>query len=99
MRSSEDLEGFTDCTTLQGSLTLEFTHFNSKSLHNKYNQMLNKFLRNYFTETNTQDLDTAFANLREITGYLKIIRSPHIVSLHFLRNLHTIAGKYLVDNK
>uniref|UniRef100_A0A1I8M7B5 Receptor L-domain domain-containing protein n=1 Tax=Musca domestica TaxID=7370 RepID=A0A1I8M7B5_MUSDO len=77
IKSSEDLEGFADCTTLQGSLTLELTDFKN---------------------TNIEDLDKAFGNLSEITGYLKITRSPSLVSLHFLRNLHTIGGKFLIDN-
>ncbi|XP_073826924.1 secreted decoy of InR [Musca autumnalis] len=77
IKSAEDLEGFADCTTLQGSLTLELTDYN---------------------KTNIEDLEKAFGNLSEITGYLKIKRSPHIVSLHFFRSLHTIGGQILIDN-
>ncbi|XP_061392811.1 insulin-like peptide receptor [Musca vetustissima] len=51
-----------------------------------------------FNNTNIDALDKALGNLSEITGYLKIIRSHYLVSLHFLRNLHTIAGKFLIDN-
>uniref|UniRef100_A0A1I8PES9 Fibronectin type-III domain-containing protein n=1 Tax=Stomoxys calcitrans TaxID=35570 RepID=A0A1I8PES9_STOCA len=50
-------------------------------------------------KTSTNDLDIAFANLREIKGYLKIVRSPQLVSLHFFKNLHTIAGNYLAEDK
>ncbi|XP_075145852.1 secreted decoy of InR [Haematobia irritans] len=50
-------------------------------------------------KTKINDLDIAFTNLREIKGYLKIINSPQIVSLQFFKNLHTIAGNYLVEDK
>ncbi|XP_037952670.1 insulin-like receptor [Teleopsis dalmanni] len=43
-------------------------------------------------------LEEVFMNLKEITGYLKVTHSPQIVSLSFLRNLHSIGGNVLIDN-
>ncbi|XP_020718079.1 insulin receptor isoform X2 [Ceratitis capitata] len=43
-------------------------------------------------------LDAAFSNVTEITGYLKVVNSPQLLSLHFLRNLITIRGEELIDD-
>ncbi|XP_017486214.1 PREDICTED: insulin receptor isoform X2 [Rhagoletis zephyria] len=49
-------------------------------------------------KTKITDLDNALVNITEITGYLKVINSPQLLSLHFLRNLLTIRGEELIDD-
>uniref|UniRef100_A0A0K8WF29 receptor protein-tyrosine kinase n=2 Tax=Bactrocera latifrons TaxID=174628 RepID=A0A0K8WF29_BACLA len=49
-------------------------------------------------KTKITDLDNAFANITEITGYLKVVNSPQLLTLHFLRNLVTIRGDELVND-
>ncbi|XP_065371804.1 insulin-like growth factor 1 receptor [Calliphora vicina] len=78
VHSIEDLEGLADCTTIEGSLTIEFYEINKPII---------------------QNLEQAFRHLNEITGYLKILNSPQIVSLHFFKNLHTIRGLELIENR
>ncbi|KAI8129375.1 hypothetical protein FF38_13017 [Lucilia cuprina] len=74
----DDLEGLADCSTIEGSLTIELYEIHKPLI---------------------QNLEHAFRNLNEITGYLKILSSPQIVSLHFFKNLHTIRGLELIENK
>ncbi|XP_068155469.1 LOW QUALITY PROTEIN: insulin-like growth factor 1 receptor [Drosophila tropicalis] len=45
------------------------------------------------------DLERALINVKEITGYLKVVHSPQLVSLTFLKNLDTICGNELIENK
>ena len=91
-----DLEGLADCTTIEGSLTIELQEVNSK--YNNKNKFLS--IKDHFScvEPVVKDLEQAFLNLNEITGYLKILKSPQIVSLHFFKNLHTIQGMELIEN-
>uniref|UniRef100_A0A0A1XG13 receptor protein-tyrosine kinase n=1 Tax=Zeugodacus cucurbitae TaxID=28588 RepID=A0A0A1XG13_ZEUCU len=49
-------------------------------------------------KTKITDMESAFVNITEITGYLKVVNSPQLLSLHFLRNLVTIRGDELVDD-
>uniref|UniRef100_A0A1A9ZL44 Fibronectin type-III domain-containing protein n=1 Tax=Glossina pallidipes TaxID=7398 RepID=A0A1A9ZL44_GLOPL len=44
-------------------------------------------------------LEKFLGNIREITGYLKILRSPQVMSLNFLKKLHVIGGEQLIDKK
>ncbi|XP_014085477.2 insulin receptor [Bactrocera oleae] len=49
-------------------------------------------------KTKITDLDNAFVNITEITGYLKVVNSPQLLTLYFLRNLVTIRGDELVND-
>lgn len=45
------------------------------------------------------ELGDYLGNLKEISGFLKITKSPQLVSLNFLHNLDTIGGNELIANK
>ncbi|KAH8312007.1 hypothetical protein KR044_008993 [Drosophila immigrans] len=45
------------------------------------------------------ELEQALGSIKEITGYLKVIHSTPLMSLTFLRNLDTIRGDKLIENK
>lgn len=51
-----------------------------------------------FIAAKITDLDNAFVNITEITGYLKVVNSPQLLTLYFLRNLVTIRGDELVND-
>ncbi|KAL9873445.1 secreted decoy of InR [Glossina fuscipes fuscipes] len=44
-------------------------------------------------------LEKFLGNIKEISGYLKILRSPQVLSLNFLKKLHIIGGQQLIDKK
>lgn len=44
-------------------------------------------------------MEQALDNLKEITGYLKVIDSAPLMSLTFLKQLDTIRGDELLENK
>ncbi|KAH8280098.1 hypothetical protein KR018_007783 [Drosophila ironensis] len=44
-------------------------------------------------------LEVALVNIKEITGYLKVAHSNQLTSLTFLKNLDSIKGNNLVENK
>ncbi|KAH8388337.1 hypothetical protein KR093_004502 [Drosophila rubida] len=45
------------------------------------------------------ELEQACGNIKEITGYLKVIHSTPLMSLTFLRSLDTIRGDELIEKK
>ncbi|XP_046628690.1 insulin-like receptor isoform X2 [Neodiprion virginianus] len=46
-----------------------------------------------------KELEDSLSMIEEIDGYLKIVRSFPLISLNFLKNLHTIHGKELESGK
>uniref|UniRef100_A0A1A9X2Q2 Receptor L-domain domain-containing protein n=1 Tax=Glossina brevipalpis TaxID=37001 RepID=A0A1A9X2Q2_9MUSC len=44
-------------------------------------------------------LEKFLGNIKEISGYLKILHSPQLLSLNFLKKLYIIGGQQLIDNK
>lgn len=52
-----------------------------------------------FTENLVKELEENLQSIREINGYLKIVRSFPLVSLNFLKNLKVIHGKKLDSDK
>lgn len=44
-------------------------------------------------------LEVSLENIKEITGYLKVVHSGQLTSLTFLKNLDSIKGTKLVENK
>ncbi|XP_022215925.2 insulin-like peptide receptor [Drosophila obscura] len=44
-------------------------------------------------------LERALGNLKEITGYLKVLHSAQLMSLSFLQKLDVIRGDQLIENK
>lgn len=63
----------------------------------KPNNNLNIFLS--LAEKIVTELEQALDNLKEITGYLKVIHSAPLMSLTFLKQLDTIRGDELIENK
>ncbi|XP_064550433.1 insulin-like growth factor 1 receptor [Drosophila montana] len=44
-------------------------------------------------------LEQTLGSIKEITGYLKVLHSAQLMSLTFLKNLDTIRGDQLIENK
>ncbi|XP_054746836.1 insulin receptor [Anastrepha obliqua] len=49
-------------------------------------------------KTKISELEKAMVNITEITGSLKVVKSPQLLTLHFLRNLVTIRGEQLFED-
>ncbi|KAH8369250.1 hypothetical protein KR009_005630 [Drosophila setifemur] len=98
VKGAADLEVLRDCDTINGSLTIELANIKGESRMG-FICMLIFIDSSCISEKIVDALDMALVNVKEITGYLKVIHSAQLTSLTFLQHLDSIRGNSLVENK